>query len=478
MTTPTNPNPPLGDPDDLRGLPTHEIPWQQTGYRDENARLLVDAIYRHRVTLMRRHADVPVQGYEVLSAEEGPSGAMTCGVLISLWLGCAQCRGDCPLCSDLVLAFAVGGFEDQWMVTGVCTGCGLLSHRASPKTDLLAELNRGLRQTPYPLLSEGQFLASNGHQHLALLSVLASLGETLLPPDYYGFVVAMPDIMQKWSNPVVGRARHWAHRATVRHAPTGACVEAIATVYGGLVDFVMTYLCRTGTLPELDHDGPAQLRYSFPMISQEPVVFPRRRPNEDVEIERGDDVEPGSAFQADVDALIAKVNDGEDADELLQRVQEQLEADPEWRLRAAMGMFLNPGEIAQAYEVIDDDEVREALELRQNQRVTPARRIQFLEQYVLPALCDDADVTHMFVSAVLTSSDGDELMLMASIQGYSFTIIRTEWWGIVESEEAFRASLLERGWIEGLEWFQKLPAKRKLAIVTGEAQARPTPDSE
>jgi hypothetical protein len=106
MTTPTNPNPPLGDPDDLHGLPKYEIPWQQTGYRDENARRLVDAIYRHRDTLMRRHADVPVQGYEVLSAEEGLSGAMTCGVLISLWLGCPQCRGECPVCHDLVLAFA------------------------------------------------------------------------------------------------------------------------------------------------------------------------------------------------------------------------------------------------------------------------------------------------------------------------------------------------------------------------------------
>lgn len=96
---------------------------------------------------------------------------------------------------------------------------------------------------------------------------------------------------------------------------------------------------------------------------------------------------------------------------------------------------------------------------------------------MLPALCDDADVTHMFVSAVLTSSDGAELILMASIQGYSFSIIRTRWWGIVESDEAFRRSLLERGWIEGAEWFQKLPAKRKLAIVTGEAQTVPTPDS-
>ena len=167
------------------------------------------------------------------------------------------------------------------------------------------------------------------------------------------------------------------------------------------------------------------------MISQETVVLPRRRPDEDEEIEWDEDDEPGSAFQADVDALIAKV-----------------------------------------------DEVREALELRQNQRLTPARRIQFMEQHVLSALCDDADVTHMFVPVVLNSSDGDELILMASIQGYSFTIIRTEWWGIVESEEAFRESLLARGWIEGVAWFQKLPAKRKLAIVTGEVRAQPTPDSE
>jgi hypothetical protein len=57
----------------------------------------VDAMYRHRETLLRDRPDVPVQGYDLLPAELGPSGGLTCGTLISLWRSSALCRGACPI---------------------------------------------------------------------------------------------------------------------------------------------------------------------------------------------------------------------------------------------------------------------------------------------------------------------------------------------------------------------------------------------
>src|SRR5665647_32315 len=92
MSTTGRPEDLHGEGDDLLALPLHPTPWLATGYRDENARLMVDAMYRHRDSLLRDCGDVPVQGYDVLPAEVGPSGALTCGTLISLWRGSALCR--------------------------------------------------------------------------------------------------------------------------------------------------------------------------------------------------------------------------------------------------------------------------------------------------------------------------------------------------------------------------------------------------
>ncbi len=478
MTTPTNNRQPVGFPDDLPPLPPDAAPWQSAGCRDENARLLVGAMYRQREALLRAFPDVPVQGYDVaLPADgpdgpDGPDGALTCGVLVTLWRRSDLCRGQCPHCGDTALAMSVGGTPEDWVVVGVCPNCASQSFRQLKRSELLGALAQSLEGTGYALPTESQLLLSNAHQHLALLGALRAAGERLLPPDHYGFTVAMPAVMRGWASASAERVRIWARRGSIIHIASDAVVEKNETLLPAMMKFVHEYLLRTGTLPELDHAGPDGLRYSFPMSSQEQVVLPLQTPDEEEESDWDDADDSEAAFQSNVDALIARMEAGGDTTELLQRIQEKLESDPDWTEREAMGMFLSPTHIQDAYEDTDDDTVREALELRQNQRVTPARRIQFLEQYVLPALCDDADVTHMFVSAVLTSSDGDELTLMASIQGYSFTIIRTEWWGVVESEAVFRERLLERGWIEGVEAFQKLSAKRKLAIVTGETQAR------
>ena len=57
--------------------------------------------------------------------------------------------------------------------------------------------------------------------------------------------------------------------------------------------------------------------------------------------------------------------------------------------------------------------------------------------------------------------------MVAGIQGYSFTEITTEWWGPVESADAFREQLERWGWVEGVEGFEKLAVGRKVGIVLG-----------
>jgi hypothetical protein len=327
MTTPTNannpnnPNHPQGDSDDLLRLPSHDTPWVAADFRDENARLLVDAIYRHRESLLRDSASVPVQGYEVLPPALGPSGAVTCGVLLSLWRESALCRGECPVCKGLALAMAFGGGSEQWLVTGVCRQCGYLTQRTGTPEEIHAELERGLEGTRYTLPTDAQLMSSNGHQHLALLDALTALGEMLLPAPHYGLAVSTSEQMLAWVNPLRARARHWVWCGSVRHMPTGALVQETDELRAALVRFVMAHLEKTGTFPELDHDVADQLRYCFPMISQEPVVLPPREPKERAEWQEEDDEDDEETqHQRNVDAVVASWRAGAVDKAALQRV--------------------------------------------------------------------------------------------------------------------------------------------------------------
>jgi hypothetical protein len=469
MTTPTNPNQPVGDSDDLLAMPAYATPWVAADFRDENARLLVDAIYRHRESLLRDSAFVPIQGYEVLPPDVGPSGAVNCGVLISLWRGSALCRGECPVCKGLALAMAFGGGTELWLVTGVCRQCGFLTQRTGTRADIIGELDRGLEGTRYTLPSDDQFMSSNGHQHLALLTTLTALGEVLLPPAHYGLAASSSEQMRVWVNPFRARARHWAWCASVRHVPTGARVEKTDAVYELLMNFVLARFMESGTLPELDHDGPNGLRYCFPMISQDAVVLPQRPAEERPVWEDDDEEDEDERKQASIDALVESWRAGALDKDALQRVTDALDEQGvayDGSYGDPYGVFLSPEAIARAYEMIDEDELRGELEIT-TKRITRAQRIEYLEQCVLPSLLEDADITRLFSPVVLKATSGHGILLVAMVHGYSFSGVETEWMGPFGPETDFAVQLRKEGWIERVEEFQKLSLRRKREIVTG-----------
>lgn len=477
MTTPRNPDASSHNADESPSAPERSAAWHDADYRDENARLLADAMHRKAHALATEHATVPVQGYEILTDACGPSGAVHCGLLTTLWEHSPACAGPCPVCNNLVLALGFFGDDDLWTITGVCTGCGYLMQRTLPTDEFHATLDDALRGTPYTLPTRNQFLSSNGHQHTALLNVLLSLGEVVLPPPHYGFMCGPKDVMRRWMNPLRARAMRWAGRATARHLPTGARVEHNDGVYWPMVETAYVHLKRTGMLPELEQWADHQLQFCYPMISQGDVTLPPRARAEGESWQEADE-EPDDcdAFsdddearqQHDIDALIASWRAGAVDTSALQRVVESLEAQNaqyEGMGDDPYGAFLGPDAMVDAFESIDDDQVREALELT-GKSVTRAQRMEFFEQFVLPGLLDDADLTRLFQAIVLTSSTDDSVLLVAGVRGYSFTVLETEWEGPFDASLDFAALLRSNGWVETVEEFQRLPAKRKSQLVT------------
>lgn len=469
MTTPHNPNDPHRDTDELPE-PPETAPWQDTGCRDENARLLVDAMHRRRAELARDFPFVPVQGYEVLPANLGETGALTCGVLCSLWEHSALCSGTCPMCDRQVLALSFGITDDEWVITGVCRNCGYLAQRIVPVANAAAAIDAALAHTPYTFPTRNQLISSNAHQHTALLAALQSLGEVLLPPAHFGFAVSSVENMRQWPSPV--RARAWliTLHGEIRHVPSGGRLEHTGKPFAAMIDFAEEHIIRTGALPELEHDGPDQLRYSFPMVSQEPFVPPPRIDAEGSEWDDQDEEEDEERFQRDVDALVASVRAGTVDREALQRLTDSLDQQGvayEGGEDTGGGVFLSRDAIANAYAMIDDADVRDYLELTGTQ-LNRTHRLTYLAEHVLPQLFEDADITRLFSPVPLTATDGHSVTLVAMVHGYSFSGVECEWMGPYNEAFDLHQWLRREGWFASVEEFVELSARTKVKVVSGQ----------
>jgi hypothetical protein len=124
--------------------------------------------------------------------------------------------------------------------------------------------------------------------------------------------------------------------------------------------------------------------------------------------------------------------------------------------------------MASAYQTIDDDDVREALELT-GKRVTRAQRIGYFEQVMLEGLLQDADITRAFVPVVLTATDGASVLVVGAVHGYSFSGVETEWEGPFDAEMDFVGKLQEDGWVGSVEEFGEFAEKKKVEVLTGRA---------
>jgi hypothetical protein len=253
----------------VSALPTQ---WESHGYRDENARLLVRAIFHNHKALFAEHAFVPVQGYIVSGDDDSlPPVVLTIGGLLRLWGNAGSFTATCSNCTGHALMFGAGGGTTTMGLFGCCVDCGSLIWRTGEADAIMAELTSALEGSVFRVPSPEQFLNTVTCPHTALLEALRSVGAKLLPPDDYGFTSGLPRFLNSWQNQPLARAATWASKGTTYHMATGARVEFTRVVFLRCADVIAAYVERTGCLPELELEIGDGIRIDLPMISQEPI---------------------------------------------------------------------------------------------------------------------------------------------------------------------------------------------------------------
>jgi hypothetical protein len=244
------------------------------------------------------------------------------------------------------------------------------------------------------------------------------------------------------------------------------------------------HLVRVAYRDELDEFGNPPCRY---VVWDEGVLSEKEllaiadlvwEPNgdtaaddEEEDEDEAEDTGDGSSLQVAVDALIGAWTLGVDYRPLVTDVTGVLEARgaPHVDGEPVASAAIAPDVLQAAFAGMDDDDVREGLELGPRIRITDVHRLQYFEEAVLPAVAEDADVASAFMAVTIKSSNGATAILVAAVQGYSFSSVEHEWIGVFTDEDDFRDDRRGEGWVLDVGEFAALPMRERLRMVRGEA---------
>ena len=170
--------------------PVRPPPWEQGETESRDLARLLGAVWRRRWRLAAWYPWVPVTPARVRSQFHGTFGPYPVGAVVRLWNHCDFMRGRCPRCGGEVLGFAFGGNLSRGHISGICRDCAAWLRRpVGGIGGYMAAIRPALADSPFSV---------NGGPHgatsapVALVAVLAELGETALPdprgpelwPDY------------------------------------------------------------------------------------------------------------------------------------------------------------------------------------------------------------------------------------------------------------------------------------------------------
>jgi hypothetical protein len=189
---------------------------------------------------------------------------------------------------------------------------------------------------------------------------------------------------------------------------------------------------------------------------------------EDESGDDGDEVETNSFefIQPTADIVIHAMREGRCDEDALERLVEWFD---EYRGNGSCELDMEDAVIAIEIDRVaerlhgsDADEIASCFGIEDEDLVSVDDRVRYAEEHLLPRLLDDADIASCFVPVAIEASDGTCAVMVANIQGYSFTCVTTEWLGPFPSWPDYVASLKREGWVTCVEEFADLPIAEKL----------------
>lgn len=136
-----------------------------------------------------------------------------------------------------------------------------------------------------------------------------------------------------------------------------------------------------------------------------------------------------------------------------------------------IGLYLSPYSAVNILDSVDPDVVADHHGLEEGERPNRAQTDEYLESQVEQAI-DDADISYAFSAFAIRATDGDSLVLVATITGYSFSGVTTHWYGPYADTEEFVALLRKAHWIEAGESPRSIPSRVRQRVRAGKHDLR------
>ncbi len=130
------------------------------------------------------------------------------------------------------------------------------------------------------------------------------------------------------------------------------------------------------------------------------------------------------------------------------------------------GIFISPAVAVAIFDGLDLTEVAAELGLEEGARPTKEEIDEYLA-YKMERAAEDSDDSCAFSSHLITSTDGAELILVATVNGYSFSGVSTTWYGPYDAVDEFVAALTASHWLESSQSPREIPSAARKKIRDG-----------
>jgi hypothetical protein len=115
----------------------------------------------------------------------------------------------------------------------------------------------------------------------------------------------------------------------------------------------------------------------------------------------------------------------------------------------------------------DDAALRDEQELADDSPISDDERLAYMDRQlraILSGRMGDSDYMPTFVTIPIRDTGGRRAVLACSTSGYSFTEVRTTWYGIFLDADDFQDWLIGDGWILGVDEFNARAREERLEL--------------